>query len=340
MDKKSRAARIRASYLSERLHHFFARTSADDEAQGIAVFRSIVENGLVLTVANQAGEADAFTFGTGSGQVVAHIEQLARVCFTDIPKDTLEVHSEDAEYGRFGIGFSRATVVSWAGSPVWYLPNTGVGTLADTAGVMVQYLKFGRDALKVLQVLYQHPGCQPRLDFADGAVLQPPDVINRSELADGCIARALSFVKEMSPRNATEQEFQYLYEREWRIVDGPKVNGMDVCKPLPKHLRDTLLQARPEWAQPIKCGTANFKSQYFTQPVVDHFRLFNGSGSPDDTVAKKIVSVLVPSASAKHEIETYIVAHLDKFSAPPPRVEIFGRGVGWWRRIANAALQR
>src|SRR5277367_2624137 len=76
MTDKSRAAQIRASYLSERLHHFFARASAGDEARGIVVFQSIVENGLLLTIANQAGEADVFTFNTASGQVVVPIEQL------------------------------------------------------------------------------------------------------------------------------------------------------------------------------------------------------------------------------------------------------------------------
>jgi hypothetical protein len=339
MARNPRAARIRASYLSERIHHFFARTSKDDEAQGITVFKSIAENGLLLTVANQTGGADVFTFGTSTGPVVVEIEQLARVCFTDIPEGKLEVHSEDAKYGRFAIGFRRATIVSWAGSPVWYLPNTGAAALTDAAGVMIQYLKFGRDALKLLEALYQHPSCRPSLSFADGAVLQPTDVINRSHLADGSIARALSFVKEMSPRNAPSEEFQYLYEREWRIVDGLKINGADVCKPLPAPLRDALLRTRPEWAQPIKCGTEGYRSQYFTQPMIDHFRLFDGSGAPDDTVAKKIANVLVPSGSAKREIEKYILANSERFSNPPPSVEIFGLRRGDFRQCASAALQ-
>jgi hypothetical protein len=210
----SNVAQIRASFLGERLHHFFARASVGDEAKGIAVFKSIVENGLLLTVGNQTGEADEFTFGTSSGQVSVHLEQLARVCFTDIPEDKLAAHSDDAEYGRFAIGFSRETIVSWAGSPVWYLANIGSDTLSEAAGVLMQYLQFGRVALKVLQKLYEHPSCQRTLNFADGATLQPPEVINRSKLADRSIERALSFVKEMSPRNAPGKEFEYLYERE------------------------------------------------------------------------------------------------------------------------------
>jgi Putative abortive phage resistance protein AbiGi, antitoxin len=246
-----RESQIRASFLSERLYHFLARTSANNEAIGVAVFKSIVENGLLMTVANQTGEADEFTFGTSNGQVTVHVEQLARVCFTDIPEDKLQSHSDEAGYGRFAVGFDRATIASWAGSPVWYLPNVGAGGLADAAGVLVQYLKFGRDALKLLQVLYQHPSCRPTLNFSDGASLQPIEVINRSDLADGCIARALSFVKEMSPRSAPGREFEYLYEREWRIVDGLKVRGRDVCQRLSPQFRNTLLNAKPEWGQPI-----------------------------------------------------------------------------------------
>ena len=261
-----RADKIRASYLSERLYHFFARGGPDDGSQAVAVFRSIVENGLVLTIGNQLSAADMFTFATTSGPVDVRLEQVARVCFTDIPEDKLGVHSEVAGYGRFGIGFSRSTIVSWGGSPVWYLPNTRTGALTDTAGVMLQYLRFGCDALKVLQLLYQTPACQPTLNFSDGAVLQPSDVINRSELAVGCIARALSFVKEMSPAGASGSEFQYLYEREWRIVAGVTINGKHVFKPLPDVLRSDLLDGRKDWVPAIEVWPPQHSHSIFYSP--------------------------------------------------------------------------
>jgi hypothetical protein len=325
-----KGAQIRRSFLSERLYHFFAR---NDESTGVAVFKSITENGFLLTVANQTGGADEFIFGTPNGPIVVHVEQLARVCFTDIPEDKLEAHSDEADYGMFALGFSRRTIVSWAGSPVWYLPNTGTSDLADAAGVLIQYLRFGRDALKVLQMLYQHPNCQPTLNFADGAALLPADVIHRSYLADGCIARALSFVKEMSPRNSPEKEFEYLYEREWRIVDGLKIREKDVCQRLSPPLRSALLKVRPEWGGPVKSKGDTFKSPYFSQPMIDHFRLFNGLDSINDTVAKAIVDILVPTAQAKREIEIYISANSDRFANPPPIVRIFGRRHGFCKFI-------
>jgi len=273
-----------------------------------------VENGLLLTVGNQTGEADEFSFYTGENEVRVHIEQLARVCFTDVPEEKLQAHSDDAGYGRFAIGFSRATVVSWAGSPVWYLQNTDVGALTDAAGVTLQYLRFGRDAMQLLKLLYAQPSCQPTLNFADGAILKPADVVNRADLTDGSIARALSFVKQMSPRNSPGKEFEYLYEREWRIVDNLKINGIDACTSLAHklQLRKVLLESKPEWGQPIKMDAGIFRNPYFKQPMIDHFRLFNGLGG-EDTVAKKIDSVLVPSLRAKREIEAYIHASPDRF---------------------------
>ena len=286
----SRASQIRESFLSERLYHFFARTAAGvDEAKGIAVFKSIVENGLLLTIGNQAGEAEEFSFRTGDKEVRVHLEQLARVCFTDIPEDKLQAHGDDAGYGRFAIGFSRATIVSWAGSPVWYLQNVGAGALTDAAGVTLQYSRFGRDAMQVLKILYSHPNCQPTLNFADGATLGPADVVNRADLADGSIARTLSFVKQMSPRDAPGKEFEYLYEREWRIVDGLSVNGAPVCISLAEkpQLREALLAPNPQWGHPIKMDAGIFRNPYFSQPMIDHFRIFNGLGG-DNTIAKRL----------------------------------------------------
>jgi hypothetical protein len=315
-------SRIRESFLSERLHHFFAR--AGDEDGGIAIFKSISQNGLLLTVGNQAGEADVFTFDTADGTVVTHVAQSARVCFTDIPEDKLAAHSDDAQYGRFAIGFKRETIVSWAGSPVWYLPNNAEGKLAGAAGVLVQYLTFGQVGLTVLESLYNTPICRPPISFGDGAVMDPDVVVKRSMLARGSISRALSFVKEMSPRNAPGKEFEYLYEREWRIVADLQVGDETLFHPLPPEFRETLLKSRPEWAMPIKCVGDFFKDEYFTQPMIDHFRLFNGLGSADSTVAKQIANVFVPTQTAKAAIEAYMRSNAALFADPLPEIKIFG----------------
>lgn len=316
-------SRLRESFLSERLHHFFARAAADDEAKAVAIFASIAEHGLLLTVGNQAGAADAFSFETTDGAVVTHLAQSARVCFTDIPEDKLAAHSDDAQYGQFAVGFKRETIVSWAGSPVWYLPNSVEGKLSGAAGVLTQYLTFGQVGLTILEQLYGTPMCRPSITCGDGAVLEPETVINRSMLARGSISRALSFVKEMSPRNQPGKKFEYLYEREWRIVADLQVGDETLFHPLPESLKGALLKSRSEWALPIKCVGDFFKDSYFTQPMIDHFRLFNGLGSPEDTVAKNIVTVLVPSLSAKGAIEAFISANSALFASPLPEVRQF-----------------
>ena len=88
-------------------------------------------------------------------------------------------------------------------------------------------------------------------------------------------------------------------------------------------LREALFASKPEWEPPIKMDGSIFRNPHFNQPMIDHFRLFNGLGG-DNTVAKKIENIIVPSLKAKHEAESYIRANQDRFSYPPPRVGVFG----------------
>jgi hypothetical protein len=57
----------------------------------------------------------------GEAREQLDVMQHARVRFTDIPEKMLSAHCQ--EYGRFGVGFSRKTILKWGGNPVLYFPT-------------------------------------------------------------------------------------------------------------------------------------------------------------------------------------------------------------------------
>jgi hypothetical protein len=106
----------RDAYLGETLYHFIGKGSDDDL---LDVFDSIDRRGLLMTVGDKNGTLDRLSFdGVDNTVVTYEIMQKARVCFTDIPRDKLYDHS--GEYGKFGVGFSRKTIISWGGNPVFF----------------------------------------------------------------------------------------------------------------------------------------------------------------------------------------------------------------------------
>jgi Putative abortive phage resistance protein AbiGi, antitoxin len=131
----------RDAYLGEILYHFIG-TGSDDDLMDI--FDLIVRRGLLMTVGDKNGTLDRLSFDAADNTVVTYeIMQKARVCFTDIPRDKLYDHS--GEYGKFGIGFSRKTIICWGGNPVFYVPNHIDSPVTSVmAGVIPLYLNYNR----------------------------------------------------------------------------------------------------------------------------------------------------------------------------------------------------
>jgi hypothetical protein len=97
----------RDGYLGETLFHFIG-TGSDDDL--MYIFDSIVRRGLLMTVGDKNGRLDQLSYAIQGNAIHTYeIMQKARACFTDIPIDKLYNHS--GEYGKFGIGFSRQTMI-------------------------------------------------------------------------------------------------------------------------------------------------------------------------------------------------------------------------------------
>ena len=108
------------SFLGETLFHFLG--TGDDE-KVLDIFNSIVRTRTPCsTVGNKEGKLDRFPVElVDDARDVLEVMQHARVCFTDIPEKLLAGHCQ--QYGKFGLGFSRKTILEWGGNPVIYVPN-------------------------------------------------------------------------------------------------------------------------------------------------------------------------------------------------------------------------
>jgi hypothetical protein len=189
-------------HTSEILFHCWKDS---DIAQARDILIKILDNGLLMTINRDL--LDQFSFNSTAGRVSIEVMQEARVCFTDIPIDLLHAHG--TAYGKYGVGFSRETIVNWGGCPAWYLPNHFSDAGLKSAGSsLVHELHAAMAALEGYEGLIQtfeafkaqgvavpdiKIGNSVNADQLSGIPLI--NWIRRGELA---VSRCLSFIKEMS----------------------------------------------------------------------------------------------------------------------------------------------
>ena len=308
-----------------------------DRQAGQRIFENIVEKGLLLTI--NSGPLDSFRYHAGGAIARIDVMQLSRVCFTEIPARLLHTHG----YGQFGIGFSRPTLVDWGGCPAWYLPNhPGNSSLKESGAEVVRGLHASAVALDNMRAIVRDtPAALKKhipeqflsrdfdfeVNFTHGPKLRGQSLqewITASELS---LRRTLSFVKELSPSNT--EDFRYLYEREWRIVDGLAFQGNVIFSSLPDAEKAALCNARNAWGEKIRSDDINVQLRTGDTRLVDHFRYFNGIDRP---VSQLIEVVLVPDRPAKRRIEAYIAANRGRFRQGGPQVELFPSNV--FRRLS------
>jgi hypothetical protein len=306
---------------------FHCWSHADREA-GHRIFQSIVEKGFLLTI--NSGPLDSFQYNAGGKVAQMDVMQLARVCFTEIPLGQLHTHG----YGHFGVGFSRPTMVDWGACPAWYLPNhPGDRTMKESGAEVIRGLHasaVGLDNMRAIvrdipPTLKQHIPAQYlsrdfdfEVKFTHGSTLKGPSLLDWITQSEHSLRRTLSFIKELSPRSM--EDFRYLYEREWRIVDGVAFKGKTVFRPLIDAEKSELCNIRNAWAEKIKSDDINVQLRYGNTRLVDHFRYFNGFDHP---VSRMIEVILVPDRAAKRHVQDYVDAHRAIFRTNVPRVQLF-----------------
>ncbi len=302
------------SYLGERLFHFW---SDKDRDTAFAIFASIVERGLLLSRGNR-GLIDWFPYRRGDGNI-AHkaIIQNARVCFTDIPEDKLQSHC--TRYGRCGLGFSRRTILSWGGVPVWYCPNhIETGTLQDHGSAHLYGFGEAVQILAVVPDLLKQSGIPMTQGDQNLSYEQATVVIDR---AVHSLIRIGSFFKEMSTKEADDH--RYLYEREWRIVRGVSSRSTgDPFRKLTAAEKEELTKAVPEWGKPMQSDDPRLNSNLpKDSPLIDSFWFFKGIPGRQ-TVSQMVEVITVPDASFGHRVSNYIADNPARFSPRGPEIRV------------------
>jgi Putative abortive phage resistance protein AbiGi, antitoxin len=251
--------------------------------------------------------------------------QTPRVCFTDIPRYKLYSHS--GEYGRFAIGFSRKTIISWGGNPVLYVPNHVDSPLTSVMGGIINGLCHATTFLEVLDN-YCSGGLKPFIkpDIHNGDDL--PIIMGthwfvgqeRRDFLTRCrnsIVHLLAFVKQMSHNKMND--YRYMYEREWRIVGGLVINGQKIARKLTPDEKTELCEKQSRWRQPLEVvGTPFFHKEHTA--MIDLFLLFNGIG--ELTVAKTIEHIVVPSLQMQDSVNRYMIEHAHMFADVPPTLSL------------------
>lgn len=270
------------------------------------VFDSIVRRGLLLTVGNKEGKLDCFPVEMVGG-VREHLEikQHARVCFTDIPEKMLSAHCQ--EYGKFGIGFSRKTVLEWGGNPVIYVPNHPDRNTLETSMAGMLYCLH-----RVAPLMERLKECLERLVPLDGK--DGVRFIEYIDQTEQSVRRMLGFVKEMSSQE--ENDYKYLYEREWRIVDGAMKQGVEFTRELSNDEYRELAAKCERWNKPLEMSET-LSRKYPHTSMLQFFRFFNGL--PGKTVSQAIEAILVPSETTMQSVATYIANHSDNFCPGAPQ---------------------
>ena len=300
-------------FLAETLFHFLG--TGDDERL-LDVFDLIVQRGLLLTVGNKEGKLDRFPVQmVGGGCEFLEVMQHARVCFTDIPEKFLSTHCQ--EYGKFGLGFSRKTILEWGGNPVIYVPNDPAPSTLENSMSNVLYCLHRvsplmdklRDCLAILNNLM--PINERAMDGENGASYI--EYINQTEQS---VQRMAAFVKEMG------KDYQYLYEREWRIVDGAKIYGIDPTRELSDDEYRELGAKCTRWTKPLEMSES-LSRKYVHTRMLQFFRFFNGLSGK--SVSQAIEVILVPSNATKRRVAAYIADHRDNFQAGGPAIRVIGQ---------------
>lgn len=216
-------------------HSFPRPRRGEDRAmqlmKGLAILRSLLDNGLLLTpevyelpVFNDSGETDSL------------LVIQRRVCFTELTPEFLPEHS--ATFGPFTLIYDSGRLRQFGALPVFYVPTSLPGgylsgLAMDLVGGIVDAKRLVDTIARVHQELQQSNSFRLRyrghtVEFdptatvavrtfiealADSAKADPTEIAERFTTLSSCFYPA--------ENSAYTEPLYYYRQREWRIVTGP-----------------------------------------------------------------------------------------------------------------------
>ena len=151
------------------------------------------------------------------------------VCFCDIPEENFRIHMK--KYGTIGLSFKKDFIAKKGGAPVFYVPKTAkrIGDSRDFRG------KYFDAAVQKFHELYEDLNNEYGTGITKNqipAASEEPDDLDFNSLKEVyrfSVFYVFSYVKFFDHTLPDEDENNYYFEREWRIIGNLKFELEDVC---------------------------------------------------------------------------------------------------------------
>lgn len=108
------------TYTSNQLCHFVGRSKETEEERFDLLKTIIRENKLKANLNSPDNPESYFLVGSQCEHVGEVFKKCDCVCFCDIPKAALSIHTN--KYSKFGIGFKKSFIAAQGARPVMYVP--------------------------------------------------------------------------------------------------------------------------------------------------------------------------------------------------------------------------
>jgi len=225
-------------------YHSFPRRGTRDDAKALAILRSLIDIGFVLTPEQTVWKERLAGGGFSNPDYVKQI----RICFTELSPPELQAHSES--FGQFALEFEILTLRRLGALPVIYLPadsgeeNSGEAAAAASVVRMSQLTRV-LDRLIGLKTFLQDNPRVPLVSIQNGSGLT---VAVPAEALANTLASIEGGVRPLEELQASlriltsffyptenlqyNDTLDYYRQREWRIAAGLLIGGQPTTRPL------------------------------------------------------------------------------------------------------------
>jgi hypothetical protein len=244
-------------------HSFPRRTGAQADEKGLAILRSILERGLLITP-----EIVPWTMPDGTPFRISH----KRICFTAVDPDQLSEHAK--LFGELSVGFKRSDLEGSGAIPVFYVPrsNSARNRRGNIGGFHVGRL------YELLEVIRQVKRTDQTFTLKG-----KPISLTDLEAFTAILSTQYYPIEDIED----QKERHYFAQREWRIPGNLFFEGTALDRKLTEHEAASITSIDPEFF---------LKEQEFptgVYPLIQQTKLIATIG--DTPVREAVVHVVTPA---------------------------------------------
>jgi hypothetical protein len=240
---------LQQRYISNELTHLFGKKQEEKGDTPYETLCAILSGGIL----SPHGKKGGFEFTVKGGPQIELSENTMynpdMICFCDIPFSDLGIHMH--KYGGFGVSFPKNFIVCQGGTPVFYIPKQAYVDSSLTHNFLSSNKEeYFNKLIKPYRLLFfwLFIHCNQKNQFSSDEIDLPTDdpddpktpksfeeLIEKFPCTPDTIWKFLdfhlfSFLKFFDHRLPDNDENNYYFEREWRILGRLKFIIEDVCR--------------------------------------------------------------------------------------------------------------